>query len=41
MEQVYLKPEWMQQDGIHPNPDAQPFIAQLMAKDLAPLVKQP
>ncbi|MDQ0629960.1 acyl-CoA thioesterase-1 [Pantoea agglomerans] len=41
MEQVYLKPEWMQQDGIHPNPDAQPFIAKLMAKDLAPLVKQP
>jgi len=41
MEQVYLKPEWMQQDGIHPNPDAQSFIAQLMAKELAPLVKQP
>ncbi|ADD76216.1 acyl-CoA thioesterase [Pantoea ananatis] len=40
MEQVYLKPEWMQQDGIHPNPDAQPFIAELMAKELAPLVKQ-
>ncbi|MDK2633114.1 multifunctional acyl-CoA thioesterase I/protease I/lysophospholipase L1 [Pantoea stewartii subsp. indologenes] len=40
MEQVYLKPEWMQQDGIHPNPDAQPFIADLMAKELAPLVKQ-
>ncbi|QEW34436.1 multifunctional acyl-CoA thioesterase I/protease I/lysophospholipase L1 [Erwinia billingiae] len=39
MEQVYLKPEWMQQDGIHPNPDAQPFIAGLMAKELAPLVK--
>lgn len=39
MEQVYLKPEWMQQDGIHPNPDAQPFIAELMAKELAPLVK--
>ncbi|WP_036645646.1 multifunctional acyl-CoA thioesterase I/protease I/lysophospholipase L1 [Pantoea sp. A4] len=39
MEQVYLKPEWMQQDGIHPNPDAQPFIADLMAKTLAPLVK--
>lgn len=39
MEQVYLKPEWMQQDGIHPNPDAQPFIADLMAKELAPLVK--
>ncbi|MCH9296924.1 multifunctional acyl-CoA thioesterase I/protease I/lysophospholipase L1 [Pantoea allii] len=40
MEQVYLKPEWMQQDGIHPNPDAQPFIAGLMAKELTPLVKQ-
>ncbi|RRW77676.1 multifunctional acyl-CoA thioesterase I/protease I/lysophospholipase L1 [Pantoea dispersa] len=39
MEQVYLKPEWMQQDGIHPNPDAQPFIANLMAEQLAPLVK--
>ncbi len=38
MEQVYLKPEWMQQDGIHPNPDAQPFIAGLMDKELAPLV---
>lgn len=39
MEQVYLKPEWMQDDGIHPNPAAQPFIADLMAKNLAPLVK--
>ncbi|PIJ58175.1 multifunctional acyl-CoA thioesterase I/protease I/lysophospholipase L1 [Erwinia sp. OLMDLW33] len=39
MEQVYLKPEWMQDDGIHPNPAAQPFIAELMAKELAPLVK--
>ena len=40
MEQVYLKPEWMQQDGIHPNPDAQPFITGLMASELAPLIKQ-
>lgn len=39
MEQVYLKPEWMQDDGIHPNPAAQPFIADLMAKNLTPLVK--
>lgn len=38
MEQVYLKPEWMQDDGIHPAPAAQPFIADLMAKQLAPLV---
>ncbi|PKH21466.1 multifunctional acyl-CoA thioesterase I/protease I/lysophospholipase L1 [Enterobacterales bacterium CwR94] len=39
MEQVYLKPEWMQQDGIHPSPEAQSFIADVMAKNLAPLVK--
>ncbi len=39
MENVYLKPEWMQDDGIHPNPDAQPFIANWMAEKLAPLIK--
>lgn len=39
MEQVYVKPEWMQQDGIHPNPDAQPFITGLMDNALKPLVK--
>ncbi|ART01758.1 TPA: multifunctional acyl-CoA thioesterase I/protease I/lysophospholipase L1 [Klebsiella pneumoniae] len=38
MEEVYLKPQWMQDDGIHPNRDAQPFIADWMAKRLAPLV---
>lgn len=38
MEQVYLKPEWMQDDGIHPAPAAQPFIADLLAKQLTPLV---
>ncbi|SLM63924.1 multifunctional acyl-CoA thioesterase I and protease I and lysophospholipase L1 [Dickeya aquatica] len=38
MEQVYLKPEWMQDDGIHPNRDAQPFIADVMAKQLEPVV---
>lgn len=27
MEQVVVKPEWMQDDGLHPNGDAQPFIA--------------
>ncbi len=32
MEEVYLKPQWMQDDGIHPNRDAQPFIADWMAK---------
>lgn len=39
MEQTYLRPEWMQDDGIHPNPDAQPFIAQWMADRLLPLLK--
>lgn len=39
MEQVYLKPQWMQDDGIHPNPDAQPFIAQWMSQHLMPLLK--
>ncbi|WP_438801509.1 multifunctional acyl-CoA thioesterase I/protease I/lysophospholipase L1 [Candidatus Symbiopectobacterium endolongispinus] len=38
MEQVYLKPEWMQDDGIHPTREAQPFIADCMAKQLKPLV---
>ncbi len=38
MEEVYLKPQWMQDDGIHPNRDAQPFIAEWMANRLAPLV---
>ena len=39
MEEVYLKPQWMQDDGIHPNSDAQPFIADWMSSRLAPLVK--
>ncbi|WP_431225829.1 multifunctional acyl-CoA thioesterase I/protease I/lysophospholipase L1 [Serratia sp. L9] len=39
MEQVVIKPEWMQDDGLHPNQDAQPFIATWMAKQLEPLVK--
>lgn len=38
MEEVYLKPQWMQDDGIHPNRDAQPYIADWMATRLAPLV---
>lgn len=27
MEEVYLKSQWIQNDGIHPNRDAKPFIA--------------
>jgi acyl-CoA thioesterase-1 len=39
MEQVATKPEWMQDDGLHPNQSAQPFIATWMAERLEPLVK--
>ena len=39
MEHVVIKPEWMQDDGLHPNQDAQPFIATWMAERLEPLVK--
>ncbi|CAI0930088.1 Acyl-CoA thioesterase I precursor [Serratia entomophila] len=39
MEQVVVKAEWMQDDGLHPNRDAQPFIATWMAERLEPLVK--
>lgn len=38
MEEVYLKPQWIQDDGIHPTADAQPFIADVMAKALSPLL---
>ncbi|MBN1084973.1 multifunctional acyl-CoA thioesterase I/protease I/lysophospholipase L1 [Erwinia aphidicola] len=36
MEQVYLKPEWMQDDGIHPNPAAQPFYCRTDGKRTGP-----
>lgn len=39
MEQVYRKPQWMQDDGIHPSPAAQPFIAEWMSQRLTPLLK--
>lgn len=39
MEEVYLKPQWMQDDAIHPNADAQPFIARWMSMRLLPLLK--
>ncbi|AJJ11638.1 GDSL-like Lipase/Acylhydrolase family protein [Yersinia rohdei] len=38
MESVAVKPEWMQDDGLHPNALAQPFIADWMAQQLKPLV---
>lgn len=36
MEQVAVKPEWMQDDSIHSNEAAQPFITQWMDKTLSP-----
>ncbi len=32
--QVIVKPEWMMKDGLHPKPEAQPWIAQFMASEL-------
>jgi len=34
LEQVIVKPEWMQNDGLHPNEKAQQWIAEFIAKEL-------
>lgn len=39
LEQVIMKPEWIMKDGLHPKPEAQPWIAEFMAKELAPYLK--
>ncbi len=39
MEEIAIKPELMQADGIHPNKDAQPLIAEIVAQQLAQLLK--
>lgn len=36
---VITKPEWMLADGIHPNTDAQPFIANWMTQHLLPVLQ--
>jgi acyl-CoA thioesterase-1 len=33
------KPQWIMKDGLHPTKQAQPWIAQFMAKQLAPYLK--
>ncbi len=38
LEDIALKPELMQNDGIHPNLEAQPMIAEFMYNALTPLV---
>ncbi|WP_375319959.1 multifunctional acyl-CoA thioesterase I/protease I/lysophospholipase L1 [Aliivibrio logei] len=39
LEKVVIKPEWMMKDGLHPKSEAQPWIAEFMAKELAPYLK--
>lgn len=39
LEQIIIKPEWMMKDGLHPKPEAQPWIAEFMAKELSPYLK--
>ncbi len=34
LEHVIIKPEWMMDDGLHPKPEAQPFIADFVAQEL-------
>lgn len=38
MEHVAIKPDWMQDDGLHPNLAAQPFIADWMSGKLSAYV---
>ena len=39
LEQVITKPEWMMDDGLHPNLKAQPWIAEFMATELKKAIK--
>lgn len=39
LEEVILTPQRMMSDGLHPTPEAQPWIAEYMAKQLAPHLK--
>ncbi|WP_104402175.1 arylesterase [Vibrio penaeicida] len=39
LEQVILKPEWMMSDGLHPKPEAQPWISDFVAQEIAPFLK--
>ncbi|WP_187652848.1 multifunctional acyl-CoA thioesterase I/protease I/lysophospholipase L1 [Xenorhabdus sp. PB62.4] len=41
MEHVVIKPEWMQDDGLHPNQSAQPFIADWMSNKLSAYINHP
>ncbi|OKP04431.1 arylesterase [Xenorhabdus eapokensis] len=41
MEHIAIKPEWMQDDGLHPNQAAQPFIADWMSNKLSVYINSP
>ncbi|MBR9788551.1 MAG: arylesterase [Vibrionaceae bacterium] len=34
LEQLVTKPDWMMDDGLHPKPEAQPWIADFIAQEL-------
>ncbi len=36
LEQLIVNPQWIMNDGLHPTPEAQPWIAEYMAEQLAP-----
>ncbi len=40
LDHLILKQQWLMKDGLHPTPQAQPWIAQFMAKELAPYLKE-
>ncbi|WP_428775373.1 arylesterase [Vibrio sp.] len=35
LEGVIARPEWMMEDGLHPRPEAQPWIAEFVAQQIA------
>ncbi len=39
LEQVIIKPEWMMNDGLHPNAEAQPWIANHIKEQISPIIK--
>ncbi|CAM3946373.1 Arylesterase precursor [Vibrio aerogenes CECT 7868] len=39
LEQVIIRPEWMKEDGLHPKAEAQPWIAETVARQISPLLK--
>ncbi|MGB5443916.1 MAG: multifunctional acyl-CoA thioesterase I/protease I/lysophospholipase L1 [Psychromonas sp.] len=39
LEQLFLKPQWIMNDGLHPTQEAQPWIAEYMAEQLAPYLQ--